>query len=969
MKHCPENYQIIKTEHIAELDAEAALLSHKKTGARVAVLENGDENKVFSIGFRTPIDNSTGKPHILEHSVLCGSDKYPVKDPFMELAKSSLQTFLNTMTFSDKTMYPVASCNAKDMNNLMSVYLDAVFHPLIYSNKNIFLQEGWHYELENAEAELGINGVVYNEMKGAFSDPEEVLFRYVQNALFPDTPYAFESGGDPDCIPELSHEEFLDFHRRYYHPSNSYIFLYGDMDMEERLEFIDREYLSHYERTAPDSELPLQKPFEAVRRQVVEYGLPEGEPEEKKDWTAKAWCLKDGMDNAECIAFQVLERALVSMEGAPLRQALIDADLGEDIFGGFRGELRQPFFYIAAKNTRREDAERFTSVVNETLAKIVREGIGEKALRAAINGLEFSSREADFGGAPKGLIYAITCMDTWLYDDNDPFSSLRYENEYEALKERVSTGYFEELIRTALLENTHSAEVELQAKAGLLAEQEEALRQKLAAKKQTLSHEEIEALVRQGQDLLAFQETPDTAEALATIPKLDREDLNAGFRRLSAVNHQLGGIPLLHHETFTGGIAYVTLSYDVSAVPVDQLHELSLLRSLIGSMDTEERSYRDLSSEIMLVSGGIGTGLNVLNPVEEPESFLPTFDINIKTVRANLDKALDLAIEMRDRTDFSDVKRLGELIRQLRSRYEQNAIGSAHSTAVARAFSYFSPSSWYGEQLDGLDFLRWLKAMPAEEEDLKALSARLAVLAKEVFDDSCLTLSVTEDAEGFDLVKDCLSGRFAAAEHKDAHQVDIPPLSVRNEGVITPGQVNYAALAGDLFKAGREYEGGLNVLRAVLSKDYLWTELRVKGGAYGAMCGFRRSGKCFLSSYRDPHVRESYQTYAAIADYLRAFDPTEREMTDYIIGVIGTFDRPLTPAMWGSASYGAARCGLTNEMIEKERSEILAATPETVRGYADLMESLVAQHCICTLGSEGSLNDCKDIFETVEILA
>ena len=969
MKHCPDNYQIVRTERITELDAEATLLSHIKTGARVFVLENSDENKTFSISFRTPIDNSTGKPHILEHSVLCGSDQYPVKDPFMELAKSSLQTFLNAMTFSDKTMYPVASCNGKDLNNLMSVYLDAVFHPLIYSNKNIFLQEGWHYELESPEGELGVNGVVYNEMKGAFSDPEEVLFRYVQNALYPDTPYAFESGGDPDCIPDLSYQEFLNFHKKYYHPSNSYIFLYGDMDMEERLTFIDREYLSHYDRTLPDSELPLQKPFEAVRHKVVEYALPEEESEANKDWISKAWCLGGGMDNQEAIAFQILERVLIGTEGAPLKQAILDAGLGEDVFGGFRGELRQPFFYLGAKNTAREDAGRFVSVANETLKKIVREGVGEKALRAAINSLEFSSREADYGGAPKGLIYAIACMDTWLYDDNDPFSGLRYEQEYAALKERVTTGYFEELIEKKLIENNHSAEVELQAKAGLLARKEAELRQRLDARRQTFTPEEIEALIREGKDLLAFQETDDSPEAMASIPKLDRADLNTGFRNLSTERHLLGGIPLLHHETFTSGIVYVTLSYDVSTVPVTKLFELSLLRSLLGSMDTADHSYRDLANEIMLASGGIGTGLSVMNPVGDPENFLPALDVNIKALRGNLGKALDLAVEMRDRTDFSDPKRLGELIRQLRSRYEQSAVGSAHSTAAARAFSYFSPSSWYGEQLDGIEFLRWLKALSLEEEELKALSKRLEGLTKQVFDDSRLTISVTEDAEGFELVKDCLASRFSAAEHKTAQKVETPRLLVKNEGIITPGQVNYAALGGDLYKAGFSYSGGLNVLRAILSRDYLWTELRVKGGAYGCMCGFRRSGKCFLTSYRDPHVRESYQTYAAIADYLRAFDPTEREMTDYIIGVIGSFDRPLTPSMWGAASFSAAMTGLTNEMIRQERDEILAVTPETIRGYAALMEALMDQHCVCTLGSEAVLNECRDLFDRVEILA
>ncbi len=969
MKHCPENYQIIKKEHIAELDAEATLLSHVKTGAHVVTIENTDENKTFCISFRTPIDNSTGKPHILEHCVLCGSDRYPVKDPFMELAKSSLQTFLNAMTFSDKTMYPVSSCNAKDLNNLMSVYLDAVFHPLIYKNINIFLQEGWHYELESPDSELGINGVVYNEMKGAFSDPEEVLFRHLQSALYPDTPYFFESGGDPDCIPDLSYEEFLNFHRRYYHPSNSYIFLYGDVDMEERLSFIDREYLSHYEKTIPDSELPLQKPFDAVQRRIVEYALPEGESEEKKDWTGKAWCLKAGMDNMEYLAFQVLEKALVGVEGAPLRQALIDAGLGEDVSGGFRSELRQPYFYLAAKNIARGDAERFSRTATDALKRIVKEGIGEKALYAALNSMEFQSREADFGGLSKGLIYAISCMDTWLYDEEDPFSGLYYEKDYAKLKELVPTGYFEELLRTALIGNTHSAEVELQAKAGLQTTADEALKKKLADHKSTLSAQEIDTLVHQGEDLLDYQETEDAAEDLATIPKLERSDLNSAFRGFGADKVMMNGIPLYHHNVFTSGICYVTLSYDVSTVPSSEIFELSLLRRLIGSMDTEVRSYRDLSNEIMLVSGGIGTNLTVLDPVTEPERFLTMFDINIKTVRANLKASLDLAAEIRDHTVFTDTKHLGELIRQLKSRCEQGMIGSADSAAVSRATSYFSPSAWYAEQQGGLDFLRRLKKLSLEEADLKTLAGRLSDLAERIFDDSRLTVSITEDAEGFALVKDVLASGYSTDRHREHEKVETPQLQAKNEGIIMPGQVNYAALAGDLSGTGYAYSGAMNVLRAILGNTYLWTELRVKGGAYGCMCRFRRSGKCCLVSYRDPHVRESYEVYRKAADFLRSFDPSEREMTDYIIGVIGSFDRPLTPSMWGAASYAAALTGMTNEMMTQERNEILAATPETIRGYAGLLEALVDQHRICTFGNEAAIGASRELFDRVESLS
>ena len=442
----PETYKLIKEEYIPELRSQARLLRHIKSGARVFLLENDDDNKVFSIGFRTPVDDSTGKPHILEHSVLCGSDKYPVKDPFVELLKSSLQTFLNAMTFADKTIYPVASCNETDLKNLMSVYMDAVFHPNIYKQEKIFRQEGWHYELASRDDELTINGVVYNEMKGAFSDPEDVLERYSLNELYPDTNYGNESGGDPDVIPTLSYQTFLDFHGRYYHPSNSYIYLYGNMDFEERLNWMDSEYLSHYDLQPVDSRVGHQEPFDAPREKVVYYPLTADEDPAGQAWLSTEWCTGSVLDPREYAAFQILEYALLSAEGAPLKQRLLDAGIGEDVFGGYRNEVPQPFFNLVVKNTEPEKKEQFLSIVEDTLRQLVKDGIGERALAAAINISEFRLREADYGSAPKGLLYGIQSFDSWLYDEDEPWMHLKYEDTFRFLRENISTGYFEGLV-------------------------------------------------------------------------------------------------------------------------------------------------------------------------------------------------------------------------------------------------------------------------------------------------------------------------------------------------------------------------------------------------------------------------------------------------------------------------------------------------------------------------------------------
>ena len=480
-------YEILEKRPMKDLNSEGIILRHKKSGAKIAVISNDDENKVFYIGFRTPPEDSTGVAHIIEHTVLCGSEKYPVKDPFVELVKGSLNTFLNAMTYPEKTIYPIASCNDKDFQNLMSVYMDAVFHPNIYRYEEIFRQEGWHYELEDKEAPVTINGVVYNEMKGAFSSPDDVLNRQIMNSLFPDTTYANVSGGDPVHIPELTYEEYLDFHRRYYHPCNSYIYLYGNMDVAEKLAWMDEEYLGKYEAIDLDSEILLQKPFEKPVEVTHKYSISSTESEEDHTYISYNTVIGTALDEKLYVAFDILDYALVSAPGAPLKQALIDAGIGSEITGGYDGGTLQPTFSIVAKNTNPQEKEHFLSVIRETLEKLVKEGLNKKALLAGINSAEFRFREADFGQFPKGLLYGIQCLDSWLYDEMRPFLHLEAVDTYRFLKEQVDTGYFEELIEKYLLHNPHASVVIVEPEKGLNAKQEAKLEQKLAAYKAGLT--------------------------------------------------------------------------------------------------------------------------------------------------------------------------------------------------------------------------------------------------------------------------------------------------------------------------------------------------------------------------------------------------------------------------------------------------------------------------------------------------
>ena len=552
-------YEVIEQKTLNDLKSEGALLEHKKSGARILLISNDDDNKVFDIAFRTPTTDSTGVPHIMEHTVLCGSEKFPAKDPFVELVKGSLNTFLNAMTYPDKTVYPVASCNEKDFQNLMDVYMDAVLHPNIYKHEEIFRQEGWSYELEDKDAELTYNGVVYNEMKGAFSSPDGVLDRAILNSLFPDTTYANESGGDPEFIPDLTYEQYLNFHRKYYHPSNSYIYLYGDMDMTEKLEWLDRAYLSAYDAQEVDSEIQLQAPFDEMRDITMEYSIASSESEEDNTYLAYNKVVGTSLDEKLYLAFQILDYALLSAPGAPLKKALVDAGIGKDVSGSYDNGIYQPIFSIIAKNANAVQKQDFIKVIEGTLQNIVENGIDKKALEAGINYHEFRFREADFGGYPKGLMYGLQIYDSWLYDETKPFIHVEALHTFEFLKEQVSTGYFEGLIQSYLLDNSHGSVITVVPDKGRTARMDAQLRQKLQKYKESLSDAEVQQLIEKTALLKGYQDEPSPQEDLEKIPMLTREDISRDIAPIYNEEMALSGVPVIYHEIETNGIGCLDL--------------------------------------------------------------------------------------------------------------------------------------------------------------------------------------------------------------------------------------------------------------------------------------------------------------------------------------------------------------------------------------------------------------------------
>lgn len=961
-------YELIQQEEIQDVHAKGYLLKHKKSGARVMLLANDDENKVFNIAFRTPPANSTGVAHIIEHTVLCGSEKFPLKDPFVELVKGSLNTFLNAMTYPDKTMFPVASCNDADFQNLMDVYLDAVFHPNIYKNEKIFQQEGWHYHLEQESDPLTYNGVVYNEMKGAFSSADEVLNREVFNTLFPDTAYGVESGGDPKVIPSLSYEEFLDFHRKYYHPSNSYIYLYGNMDMKEKLDWLDREYLSKFDAIEVDSRIQLQKPFEETRDVTLFYPILEHEEEADNTYLSYNMVAGTTLDVKLNVAFSVLEYALLDAPGAPVKQALLDAQIGKDVEGSYEDGILQPYFQIVAKNANASDKERFLNVIHDTLQKILDKGIDKKAVLAGINYFEFRFREADYASYPKGLMYGIDVFDSWLYDDEKPWMHLKQLAVFEELKKEVEHGYYEALIQRYLLDNPHSSIVTLVPKKGLAEKEEQETAEKLAAYKATLSREELQKLIKQTKALEEFQEAEDSEEAKQCIPLLKRSDISRDSVQLYNEEHRQGDTVLLHHNLFTNGIAYVDLLFDTKQVPDELVSYMGILKSVLGLVSTEHYTYSELFNEINANTGGIHCGLQVFQKPAENKDCTRMFGIRMKCLYPKLDFAFEMVKEILTTSKLDDEKRLREILSSLKSRLQQAIPGAGHSSAVMRASSYFSAASYFQEQIAGITFYQLVEDLEKNFTQRKAdLICKLKTLLTYIFRSENLLVSITSDQKGYEGMEQRVADLKTCLHTEDVETGKITyRLEQKNEAFKTAGQVQYVAACGNFRKAGYDYTGSLRILKTILNYDYLWMNLRVKGGAYGCMCGFKRTGDAYLVSYRDPNLAKTLQTYEGCAEYLKNFTCSDRDMTKYIIGTISELDTPLNPSAKGNLSLNCYFSGMTESDFQKERDEILDAACKDIQALAPLVEAIVAQHNICVIGSAAGIEKDKDLFKEVK---
>ena len=968
--HDLAEYEILDEHRVEDVQSDGFILRHKKSGARIAILSNNDDNKVFYIGFRTPPEDETGVPHIIEHTTLCGSKKFPVKDPFIELAKGSLNTFLNAMTYPDKTVYPVASCNDQDFKNLMDVYLDAVFNPNITKYEEIFKQEGWHYELTGKDDELKINGVVYNEMKGAYSSPDEVLSSQIYRSLFPDNTYSKDSGGNPEYIPKLTYEAYLDFYHKYYHPSNSYIYLYGDMDVVERLEWLDKEYLSLYDYKKVNSEINKQPAFDEIKNVEAQYSITMDDSQENKTYLSYNRVVGDSLDEMLYQAFDVLDYALVSSPGAPVKQALIDAGIGDDVYGSYDAGILQPVFSFVAKNANASQADEFESIIENTLKEVVKTGINKEALLAGINSSEFKFREADFGQFPKGLLFGLNCLDSWLFDDMKPFIHLECLGTFAKLRKAVDTDYFEKLIQEYLLDNTHGSSVTVKPKRGLGNEREEALAKELSNYKASLSDEEIKKLIEDTEHLKKYQEEPSSDEDLRKLPMLTRADMKKNAMPFSNIEDELLDVKVVRHDIESNGIDYISFLFDAGDFAQSELGYLGFFTNALGLVSTEKYSYTDLANATNIYTGGISTGTASHPDIKDRNNFVFKFEVKLKVLEKNLDKALELMEQMLLSSDFTDTKRLGELVAQIKARLQANLSSSGHLVAAMRSMSSFSRYALYQDELKGIAFYRSICRIEKElSESPKSVSDKLAAIAKKLFARNRMLISFTGNNEAYGNAKPSLEKVIAGFDKMSAvgNQAEVH-FNTAKEAFIDASQIQYVAKTGDFICEGYEYTGALRLLRIILSYDYLWINVRVKGGAYGCMNTFLRSGESYFVSYRDPNLSDTLDVYDRIPEYIKSFSPDERDMTKYIIGTFSALDTPMNPEAKGSRSLSAYLEGITYEQIQKERNEILNAQPEDIRRLADLVEAVLKKDSICVIGNENMIKESAGLFENVEKL-
>lgn len=962
-------FKLISQEEIGEIQSIGRVFEHVKTGARLVSIQNDDTNKVFYVGFRTPSKNSTGVAHILEHSVLCGSQKYPLKEPFVELIKGSLNTFLNAMTYPDKTVYPVASTNDKDFKNLMDVYMDAVFFPNIYDNAYVFQQEGWHYHLENKDDAIYYNGVVYNEMKGVYSNPEEILDSAMSSALFPDTIYGYESGGHPEHIIDLTYEDFINFHSNFYHPANAYLYLYGDLDLEERLAYLDREYLSKFEEKEVDSRIDKQSPLHHMVEREVAYPVAETVQEANRDYISVGYVFDLNQNVTTITGLEILLKFLLDSNVSPLKKELLDLKIAEDIEYSFSTPLKQPVLTITFKNSKIEHKETIINTIDQVFEELYRKGIDRELLKARLQASEFETIEAEFGNYPKGLIFGLNMLELWLYGGN-PFSYLKYRSIYAELKKWMDSNGFEELLKEKLLDNRHRAVVTMRPDENLGRQQEDALKEKLQAYKESLSDLELQQLLDENQKLIEFQTETDSPEALATIPKLSLNEIEkeAKTYRMDEVISQ-NAYDIFYYHSTGENIVYYKLIFDTGTLNYENLLYLGMFNKVLTGVSTKKYPYETLDRQMDLYTGGISTNIDIYNDVKNPGRYKGKFTIKGKALYENADHLLELMESIVNESIFNERDLIKDILTEAKLTKKNQLLNSGHIAAAQRLKSYGSQSGRYLELVGGYDFYKQLDDIHWGEEDFERLKLQLQALAKHLFTSRNLTVSITSHPKHKETLirkTETLTKTLNPGTGK-RYAIDLPQTG-NNEGIKTSGTVQYVAKGFNILEHGYAYRGELMVLKQLLSMEYLWKQLRVLGGAYGAVFGVSYSGDLYFTSYRDPHLAGTLDVYAKAADFIKNLDIDQKELEKYIIGSISPKEVPVSDAHRSFVAENHYFSGLTEDDLQKERDEMLGCTLASLKDLTVIFDTFNSTNQLCVIGNGDKIMGQKSIFDDLIIL-
>lgn len=954
-------FKLERVQDIPELKTKAFIYRHVKTGAELLSLKNDDENKVFGITFRTPPADSTGVPHILEHSVLCGSRKYPVKEPFVELLKGSLHTFLNAMTFPDKTCYPVASQNLADFYNLTDVYLDAVFHPRL--TPFIFQQEGWHYVLDKDTDPLTIKGVVFNEMKGAYSSQDTLINEYSLRSLFPDNAYGFDSGGDPRNIPDLTFEQFMEFHARYYHPSNARIFFYGDDDTEQSLAIVDG-YLREYDRIEIESGISLQKPFNRPKRIIRSYAAGEDKGNVQKGMITLNWLLPETCQRELNFALHGLVYILLAMPGSPLRKALIESGLGEDLVGaGLETELRQMFFSVGLKGIDVENADRIMDLIINTLKRLYQKGIDPDTINAALNTIEFRLRENNTGAYPRGLSLMLRAMTTWLHNE-DPLSMIAFEAPLKAIKSGYAgnSRFFEEMINENILSNPHMTCLILKPDADLLKKEKEAEENKLKKVRNAMSRDDIRSIIDNTKELKAAQEKIDSPEDLATIPILKLSDLEKKNRVIPLETMDEKGTPILYHDLFTNGIAYIDIGFNMHMLPRKYLPYINLFGRSLFEIGTKKEDYVTLSQRINSRTGGIYAVTHISDVKQSRESSSWLF-VRGKAMLDRTNDMLEIVRDVLSTVKLDNRERFRQMALEAKARKEHELVPHGHKFVNRRIRSHFSEADRISEEISGISYLFFLRKLIQEiDQNWSSVLNDLIEMHRILINRNSMIVNATLDSEGWSSLQPRIKGFIESLPYFDNKpqkwsMEELPGF----EGLTIPAQINYVGKGINLYSIGYNFHGSAHVICRFLRNSWLWDRVRVQGGAYGTFCLFDNlSGTLTMVSYRDPNTMKTVDIFDQSAKYLRDINLSHDELTKGIIGAIGDIDAYKLPDAKGYSSMAQQLAKVTDEDRQKIRDEVLGTSKEDFKKFADVLDALRTQGIVKILGSGKAMEEINE---------